>query len=428
VRVETPDRVQLLRAECARLAADLDGVAEWSALIRLAESEARGDWRDGAELAAERARLKASLDDNRMYLAWSKLGEVIALLEAEVIAPTRSEAPVVTRLAAVEAAEIANARPGAELTRIRGIDAVLAERLACAGVARVADMAALTAKDVRRLRTTLGLGRRISQEVWIEQAALLQMQPHMQPQAVPAEVPSIPAPDPVPLAVSPAVAEPAAPVAATSTPQASPLPAKPASLTARLFARTPIVNPHRSLLAAIEAAETARTRRPAPASDPTPALSGFGAQPLATQADGPSPPAEAPVMIPARGEDEALGTPRRPRASRSEREAKAAAKVAAAPVEQDLPQPGRSTPDSLSLAPVEEEAEVVIVSRTGQATPRPRSLVRGNAAREADPILPIDAENQGGEGYDSRSLAAYRGTLEEASVEIVVRKPASGRG
>ena len=81
------------------------------------------------------------------------------------------------------------------------------------------------------------------------------------------------------------------------------------------------------------------------------------------------------------------------------------------------------------LAQLDDEAEVVIVPRAGAAAV-PASAPRRSAHAGIDrdePILPVDLEAQGGEGYDSRSLAAYRGIIEEASVEIVVRKPAQPR-
>ncbi|MEQ1611939.1 MAG: helix-hairpin-helix domain-containing protein, partial [Hyphomicrobiaceae bacterium] len=60
-----------------------------------------------------------------------------------------------------------------DLTRIRGIDAALAGRLAANGVKSFAAIAAWSHLDVRRISDALGLNREISRQNWIEQAALL---------------------------------------------------------------------------------------------------------------------------------------------------------------------------------------------------------------------------------------------------------------
>jgi predicted flap endonuclease-1-like 5' DNA nuclease len=60
-----------------------------------------------------------------------------------------------------------------DLTRIRGIDAALASRLATVGVRGFADIAAWGQGDVQTISQTLDLGRTISRQNWIEQAAQL---------------------------------------------------------------------------------------------------------------------------------------------------------------------------------------------------------------------------------------------------------------
>jgi predicted flap endonuclease-1-like 5' DNA nuclease len=60
-----------------------------------------------------------------------------------------------------------------DLTRIRGIDHELAGRLSTVGVTRFAQIAAWGRGDVQTISQTLALGRAISRENWIEQAALL---------------------------------------------------------------------------------------------------------------------------------------------------------------------------------------------------------------------------------------------------------------
>ena len=60
-----------------------------------------------------------------------------------------------------------------DLTRIHGIDQVLAARLNYAGVTRFAEIAHWNAGDVRRMSQTLGFFGRIQDEYWIDQARLL---------------------------------------------------------------------------------------------------------------------------------------------------------------------------------------------------------------------------------------------------------------
>ncbi len=71
-----------------------------------------------------------------------------------------------------------------DLTRIRGIDRPLAHRLAGHGVSSFEDIAGWGKGDVRRIADALGLGRQISRQNWIEQAALLRIK---QPEVVAAD-------------------------------------------------------------------------------------------------------------------------------------------------------------------------------------------------------------------------------------------------
>jgi predicted flap endonuclease-1-like 5' DNA nuclease len=59
-----------------------------------------------------------------------------------------------------------------ELTLLVGIDQALAQRLAELGYTRCAEVAHWTSDDVKRVSSALDLGKRISRENWIEQAAL----------------------------------------------------------------------------------------------------------------------------------------------------------------------------------------------------------------------------------------------------------------
>jgi predicted flap endonuclease-1-like 5' DNA nuclease len=67
----------------------------------------------------------------------------------------------------------ATVAPTDDLTVIRGIDRRLAQALGDHGVVSFAQIAAWEKDDVGRFSAALGLGRQISQQNWIEQAALL---------------------------------------------------------------------------------------------------------------------------------------------------------------------------------------------------------------------------------------------------------------
>ena len=64
-------------------------------------------------------------------------------------------------------------RPPDDLTRIRRIDRTTAEALTARGIRFFDQIAAFSHADVRTLAAALNLGRRISQENWIEQSAVL---------------------------------------------------------------------------------------------------------------------------------------------------------------------------------------------------------------------------------------------------------------
>ncbi len=78
-------------------------------------------------------------------------------------------------------------QPVDDLARIRGIDPELRDQLLTRGVTTFAAIAAWTGDDVRRMGAELGIGRQISRQNWIEQAALLR-RPAIG--AMPAPVPS----------------------------------------------------------------------------------------------------------------------------------------------------------------------------------------------------------------------------------------------
>ncbi len=76
-------------------------------------------------------------------------------------------------IAAERAAGAGGVGEADDLTRIHGIDQVLAERLNYAGVTRFAEIANWNAGDVRRMSQVLGFFGRIQDEYWIDQARLL---------------------------------------------------------------------------------------------------------------------------------------------------------------------------------------------------------------------------------------------------------------
>lgn len=99
---------------------------------------------------------------------------------ASALAAIKSElaAPVPAAMAAVaEVAAKIDPRPAAanadRLELISGIDARIAKKLNVLGVLRFADIAAWRAGDVQRFEAMLGLPGAVSQEGWIEQAAVL---------------------------------------------------------------------------------------------------------------------------------------------------------------------------------------------------------------------------------------------------------------
>jgi predicted flap endonuclease-1-like 5' DNA nuclease len=99
---------------------------------------------------------------------------------------------------------------GDDLTRIRGISAVLGAQLKAVGVSRFEQIAAWDQSDVQNISKILDLGRTISRQNWIEQAALLTARAHgsardfapspalLAPGSVPVLVPVAPAPSALP--------------------------------------------------------------------------------------------------------------------------------------------------------------------------------------------------------------------------------------
>lgn len=119
--------------------------------------EADWDWAAfrQAEAGPDRLLHERALAGNPLFKSWLLLEQAIGDLKAK----------------AAQRDEAAND----DLRRIRGIDRALARRLAERGVTSYGQIAAWRADDVRDVATALGLGRRISRQNWIEQAALLDL-------------------------------------------------------------------------------------------------------------------------------------------------------------------------------------------------------------------------------------------------------------
>jgi hypothetical protein len=456
--------LQVLEGERDRIAARLAVNPDFKALMALLQLQARGEASDRAG-RDRRRRLEEVLAGNRLYQAWCRIGEALELLGPDASAAGARPAPGPTE-------------GETSLLRIRGIDDDLAVRLAAEGVTGLAQVAAWTAADVKRLRRTLDLGRRISQEGWIEQAALLLSAPAARAHTAPASVAAAVAAgtdapaavivfdvesEPAPTNASPAgpqAPDDAAPVLPAVAP---PPPRRPDSLASRLFDRTAILGTRRSLLSAIEAAEQARGRHAANLREHTfglPTDAPIRLQPIAPARDDDPPPGVpmvVPTLAPAALVPQAAGTPGPVLAAPAVRAAvpvSALAVAGAAPQARSAPSsPARPSPRPDPsptpsppraevdlrpvLAPIEEEAEVTIVATTVAHEPAARGpapsstprTVRPSTAEPARPqqILDMNSEAQGGEDTLDDSHSVFRGVSEEAEVQIVVRdRPKSG--
>jgi predicted flap endonuclease-1-like 5' DNA nuclease len=134
------------------------------------------------------------------------------------------------------------AGPSDDLTRISGVDTIMAGRLKDVGIRRFQDLAKLTTSDIKGLSETLGLDARISLENWVSQALVLAgggktnysqridegvpLPENAEPTAPVAAAPAAPAAEPEPPA--PPAEAPAA--AATPAPAPAPVPAPQATM------------------------------------------------------------------------------------------------------------------------------------------------------------------------------------------------------
>jgi predicted flap endonuclease-1-like 5' DNA nuclease len=162
--------------------------------------------------------------------AGSALADRIVMIEAPIRGETfrtKVKLKPVERPAAATAAASATVagrggqRPsGDDLTRIRGIDPALVQRLAQHGILSYAAIADWGQEDVRRIGEALGLGRQINRQNWIEQAAVLRAAtvsspPHQSRQHGSAEAP------PVPVEALSAIKQPATPTALPAVKEAA---------------------------------------------------------------------------------------------------------------------------------------------------------------------------------------------------------------
>lgn len=116
---------------------------------------------------AEPERPPASLADRMVMLETRPTGEAFRT-KVKIKSIDQAPAPVPVQVETADAAP-----PGDDLVRIRGIDDKTAARLAELGVSSFAAIAAWSHRDVKDVGAALGLGRLISRQNWIEQAAIL---------------------------------------------------------------------------------------------------------------------------------------------------------------------------------------------------------------------------------------------------------------
>ena len=154
---------EALLAERDRLDDLLQTSEDWRALVQLQARSTRGEMLSAVDAFGLDESLRDALAENPFYLR--RCAVVAELTRRRTAGDAEPPAAAENTSAAVPAIE--------DLTRIRGIDASLALRLRGLGVSTFEHIVRWTAADVRSVSATLGLGRRISAENWIEQAALL---------------------------------------------------------------------------------------------------------------------------------------------------------------------------------------------------------------------------------------------------------------
>ena len=142
-------RVRSIGTSAAAAAALAAATARQQAAAR--EAAARGERQEQSPLpAAASSSGQSSTSDPRVHIPAPPAAPATSTAEPKAAAPETDD-----------------------LTRIRGIDSELQQRLNELGVRRYAEIAAWKKDDVRRISQALGFRGRIQQENWIEQAQIL---------------------------------------------------------------------------------------------------------------------------------------------------------------------------------------------------------------------------------------------------------------
>jgi predicted flap endonuclease-1-like 5' DNA nuclease len=157
----------------------------WQALQAF-ETEHRGaSGRQSTDEVFARQRLEQRLSRNSDYRIRQRLLEACTILSAAApskgapLSPpdaAQAEPPSVVQSAPLQTlapTDKAAEKPTQDLCLIRGINRAMAERLNAEGVRRYEQIAAWTRDDCKRITDALNLGRTISRQNWIEQAAVL---------------------------------------------------------------------------------------------------------------------------------------------------------------------------------------------------------------------------------------------------------------
>ena len=229
MKAMTGDQLEALERERARLETLLESDSNWRMRAELSTAQGQERYAGIVDHADLKRSLETVLSTNRYYLAHRKIVEAIAILReaAAHAAAARPDTPradlprppppeiaaAITRAqrsgiadrmvllqapasaqdgfrtklkvkeagahepAPADAATLkgadADLLAGDELTLIRGIDRARAASLNGMGTMTFAQIAAWTGADVAQVSESLGLGRAITRQGWIEQAALL---------------------------------------------------------------------------------------------------------------------------------------------------------------------------------------------------------------------------------------------------------------
>lgn len=164
-----------LKAAIAKLEADLDHPPEWRELRK--RDHRRGDDPISPSNGGDLPTQVQDLSGHAAYRALVRLNEALPLLQeaarrppvgsdinADAAAPGPSDQ---STMAAV------SSQADDDLCQIRGVTRTLKQRLNDLGIHRFQQIADWTSADRKRIGDALELGRQISQQNWIEQAALL---------------------------------------------------------------------------------------------------------------------------------------------------------------------------------------------------------------------------------------------------------------